>query len=272
MDIKHLLASSPLDPLSTDPPGQTGAPAPALRWAAFAAGIRHIGHQGPGFAYDNESPRHRVFLEPFELASRPVTCGEFLAFMLDGGYHRPELWLDEGWATVRDQGWEAPLYWRQEDSGDWTVFTLGGRRALDPSEPVAHVSYFEAEAYARWAGARLPTEFEWEAALTEAGDRPGGFLEGGRYHPAPGADVDAGLAQMQGDVWEWTGSAYLPYPGFEPAAGAVGEYNGKFMINQMVLRGGSCATPADHIRPTYRNFFPPEARWPFTGFRLARTG
>ena len=269
MDVKHLLSANPLQPAYSAAPGPPPPAAPALTWVSFPAGVREIGHSGAGFAYDNEGPRHRVFLEPFQLASRPVTCGDFLAFMADNGYGRPELWLDEGWAAVKAQGWQAPQYWRRGADGHWTVFTLTGRRPVNPAEPVGHVSYYEADAYARWAGARLPTEFEWETALAETGAAPGTFQEDGRLHPAPAPAGD--LSQMLGDVWEWTGSAYLPYPGFQPAAGAVGEYNGKFMINQMVLRGGSCATPADHIRPTYRNFFPTDARWPFAGFRLART-
>jgi ergothioneine biosynthesis protein EgtB len=269
MDLKHLLASNPLDPVYRETGHTSSRPAPAAEWLPFAAGIRHLGHPGPGFAYDNEGPRHRVFLEPFELASRPVTCGEFQAFIADGGYARPELWLDAGWAAVRAGGWESPQYWRQGPDREWTLFTLGGRRPVDPDEPVCHVSYYEADAYARWAGARLPTEAEWEAAANERENPAGGFLDSGRLHPAPAPEP--GLSQMFGDVWEWTASAYLPYPGFRPAAGAVGEYNGKFMVDQMVLRGGSCATPADHIRPTYRNFFPSDARWPFTGLRLARS-
>ena len=271
MDLKHLLSTNPLDPAYTTPVDPVQGPAAAKQWVRFSEGLRRIGHGGSDFAYDNESPSHRVFLEAFELASRPVTCGEFQAFMADGGYQRPELWLDEGWAAVSANAWQAPQYWRPETGGQWSVFTLSGRRPVNPAEPVTHVSYYEAEAFARWAAARLPTEFEWEAALTEANDQPGTFLDAGRCHPAPAGPGGDGLRQMQGDVWEWTASAYLPYPGFQPAAGAVGEYNGKFMVNQMVLRGGSCATPADHIRPTYRNFFPADARWPFTGFRLAQS-
>jgi ergothioneine biosynthesis protein EgtB len=271
MDLKHLLSTNPLEPAYAAPADPIRGAAASRHWIGFPEGIRRIGHSGPDFAYDNETPSHRVFLEAFEMASQPVTCGEYMAFMADGGYQRPELWLDEGWAAVKGNGWQAPQYWRPDANGVWSVFTLGGRRPIDPAEPVAHVSYYEADAYARWAGARLPTEFEWEAALAEAGDQPGTFLESGRCHPAAAGPDGNGLRQMQGDIWEWTASAYLPYPGFQPAAGAVGEYNGKFMVNQMVLRGGSCATPADHIRPTYRNFFPADARWPFTGFRLART-
>ncbi|HKJ70616.1 MAG TPA: ergothioneine biosynthesis protein EgtB [Gammaproteobacteria bacterium] len=273
MDVKHLLSTNPLEPAYAPIRAASSGPgtAPAMAWHPFPEGVREIGHSGGGFAFDNEAPRHRVFLEPFRLASRPVTCGEFQAFIADGGYRRPELWLDEGWATVRERGWEAPQYWRRNSSGGWELFTLTGRRPLDPAEPVCHLSYFEAEAYARWADARLPSESEWEVAQTEAGGTDGPFQEDGRLHPQAPARSGEGLSQMLGGLWEWTASAYLPYPGFEPAGGAVGEYNGKFMVNQMVLRGGSCATPADHIRPTYRNFFPPDARWPFTGLRLART-
>jgi ergothioneine biosynthesis protein EgtB len=224
--------------------------------------LGQIGHRGDGFAFDNEGPPHAVHLEPFAIADRLVTCGEWQKFMADGGYQRAELWLSDGWAAVQANGWDAPLYWR-EDGDDWTVFTLLGRRPVDPHEPVSHVSYYEADAFARWAGARLPTEFEWEAL---AADRPlqGQFLDPQWPHPRP--QVQPALF---GGLWAWTSSAYLPYPRFRPAEGAVGEYNGKFMVNQHVLRGGACVTSADHFRVTYRNFFPPAARWPFTGVRLA---
>jgi ergothioneine biosynthesis protein EgtB len=207
-----------------------------------------------------------VYVNGFEIASRPVTGGEFLRFVGDGGYDRPELWLSDGWAARQRHGWTAPLYWHRDGpDSEWLVFTLHGERPFDPTEPVCHVNYYEADAYARWAGARLPTEFEWEVG---AGGREvvGNFLDSERLHPAP----DAGDGQWFGDVWEWTASPYVAYPGYRPAAGALGEYNGKFMCNQMVLRGGSCATPAGHVRPTYRNFFPPDARWQFSGLRLAR--
>jgi ergothioneine biosynthesis protein EgtB len=233
----------------------------------FAGGVHEIGYAGDGFAYDNEGPRHREFLESFELADRLVTNGEYLAFMEHDGYRRPELWLSMGWATVQENGWTEPYYWERRD-GLWMLFTLGGMREVGPAEPVCHLSYFEADAFARWAGARLPTEAEWEVAAASAPVR-GNFVEEGRFHPSA-APADAGLRQMYGDVWEWTASPYTPYPGFRPAAGAVGEYNGKFMCNQLVLRGGSCATSRSHIRPTYRNFFPPDATWQFTGVRLAR--
>jgi ergothioneine biosynthesis protein EgtB len=233
-------------------------------------GIAWIGHEGSDFAFDNEKPRHREFVPSFRLASRLVTNGEFLAFMQDGGYDRPEFWLSLGWATVQQEGWRAPLYWENHD-GNWSEFTLSGFRPVDPAEPVTHISYFEADAYARWAGMRLPTEAEWEVAAASV-PMQGNFVERGRYHPAPPdlSHAHGGLRQMFGDVWEWTQSSYSPYPGFRAAPGALGEYNGKFMCNQYVLRGGSCATSQTHIRPTYRNFFPPEARWQFSGVRLAQ--
>jgi ergothioneine biosynthesis protein EgtB len=267
-DIKHVFSVNPLRPVYREAEGRApaGAP-PPLAWIAFEGGVHEIGHAGGGFAYDNESPRHREFLEPFELASRPATCGEYLEFMADGGYRRPELWLSLGWAAVEENGWEEPFYWERRN-GRYTLFTLGGTREVDPAEPVCHLSYFEADAFARWAGARLPTEAEWEVAAAGLPVR-GNLVEERRHHPAPAAH-GPGLQQMYGDVWEWTASPYTPYPGFRPVAGTLGEYNGKFMCNQYVLRGGSCATPGSHIRSTYRNFFPPEAAWQFTGVRLAR--
>jgi ergothioneine biosynthesis protein EgtB len=268
-DVKHLLSRNPLEPTYRSLP-QPAPVAPARsRWLACPGGLVDIGHDGRGFAFDNEGPRHRVFLEPYELASHPVSHADFAAFVADAGYHRPELWLSLGWDTVTAQRWTAPLYWELRD-GVWTTFTLHGRVPIDPAAPVTHVSFFEADAYARWAGARLPTEFEWEAAAAGA-PVEGNFADTGALHPrSPSAPAAQRLAQLYGDSWEWTGSAYLPYPGFAPAPGAVGEYNGKFMCNQFVLRGGSCATPAGHVRATYRNFFPPEARWQFSGLRLAR--
>jgi ergothioneine biosynthesis protein EgtB len=263
MDIKHVLSRNPMRPSyrpSRDGP-RAGRAAP-VTWLEHPGGVVEVGHQGDGFAFDNESPRHPVLLMPFAVGSRPVTCGEWLAFVDDGGYRRPDLWLSDGWSTVQAEGWVAPLYWSRDGDG-WEVFTLAGPRLVDSGEPVCHVSHYEADAFARWAGARLPTESEWEVALGEAVPATRGF-DLDRVHPV--AADGLGL----GEVWEWTGSAYLPYPGFRPAAGAVGEYNGKFMSNQHVLRGGCCATPAGHTRPTYRNFFPPAARWPFTGVRLAR--
>jgi ergothioneine biosynthesis protein EgtB len=264
-DLKHVLSRSPLYPVYRDRRQEPGEISP-LGWKPFAEGLYEIGHEGPGFAFDNEGPRHRVFLEGFRIADRLVTNGEFRKFMEDDGYARPDLWLSDGWAVRAAEDWQAPLYWTLEDGG-WREFTLSGLRDLDPVEPVCHVSHSEADAYARWAGARLPTEAEWEVA---AADEPtaGGFLESGRFHPAP-ADLRPGLRQLYGEAWQWTQSAYLPYPGYRPPEGALGEYNGKFMSGQMVLRGASCATPASHARPTYRNFFPPAARWQFLGIRLA---
>jgi len=256
-DVKHLFSRNPLLPayLEKALPAADAAPA---GWRAFPAGVREIGHAGGGFAFDNEEPRHRVFVGGYRLADRLVTNAEYRAFVEDGGYRRPELWLAEGWDACSAQGWSAPLYWR--DGGE---FTLHGLRPLEPAAPVVHVSYFEADAYARWAHARLPTEAEWEVA---AQDQPlaGNFLDSGRLHPL------GGRSPAFGDAWQWTSSSYAAYPGFRAASGAVGEYNGKFMVNQYVLRGGSCATPASHVRATYRNFFPAASRWQFSGIRLAR--
>jgi ergothioneine biosynthesis protein EgtB len=233
-------------------------------WRPVAGGVVDIGHDGVGFAFDNEGPRHRVLVEPFDIAERAVTNADWHAFMDDGGYRRPELWLSDGWATAQAESWQAPAYWRLDD-GTWTTFTLSGRRPVASGEPVCHVSFYEADAFARWAGARLPTEHEWETAAAAVADRRGQLLDPDRCHP--------GLAghAMIGDVWEWTASAYLPYPGFRPVAGAVGEYNGKFMCDQHVLRGASAATPVGHERLTYRNFFPARSRWAFSGLRLARS-
>ena len=270
-DVKHAFAQNPLRPAyRPEPPRRAGAPAPALSWLERPAGVHALGAAGAGFTFDTERPRHPVAVPAHALASRPVTAGEWLAFMEDGGYRRPELWMSDGWAAAARQGWCAPLYWL-EDGGRWDQFTLGGVRPVDEAEPVAHVSWFEADAYSRWVGARLPTEAEWELAAAAAAP-DGTFLEDGRLHPAalrPREGV-SGPRQLLGDVWEWTASAYAPYPGFKPLGGALGEYNGKFMVSQLVLRGGSCATPRSHIRPTYRNFFYPDARWQFTGVRLAR--
>jgi ergothioneine biosynthesis protein EgtB len=266
-DIKFVFGSNPLRAAYRELAAEPMALAPPQRWLEFEGGIQAVGYEGTGFCFDNELERHDVLLRPFRLASRPVTNSEYLQFMADRGYSRPELWLSEGWDAVRAQGWEAPLYWERKQDG-WQVLTLAGIQAVEPSEPVCHVSFYEADAYARWAGARLPTEFEWEVA---AAGQPveGNFLESERFHPAPAEGTHA-LGQIFGDVWEWTASPYVAYPGFRPADGALGEYNGKFMSSQMVLRGGSCATPQSHIRASYRNFFPPGARWQFAGIRLAQ--
>ncbi len=239
-----------------------------LQFHEFPGGLHHVGHAADGFCFDNELPRHRVWLEPFRLAERLITCDEFAAFMADSGYRRPELWLSAGWDAVRANGWRAPLYWTESED-TWRIFTLRGEPPLEQlaDAPVSHVSYFEADAYARWAGRRLPTEFEWEVAA-EKPTITGNLLDSEQLRPLSAVGGD-GLGQMWGDCWEWTASAYLGYPGFQPVGGALGEYNGKFMSGQMVLRGGSCATPAAHIRPSYRNFFPPETRWQFSGIRLA---
>jgi ergothioneine biosynthesis protein EgtB len=269
-DIKHVFWTNPTRPAYLPRPASAAAATavPAARWHAVPGGIYEVGFAGAGFAFDNEGPRHRVLTEGFSLASRLTTNGEWLAFMEGGGYRRPDLWLSAGWATVQAERWQAPLYWERGPDG-WTEFTLAGSRPLDPHEPVCHVSFFEADAFARWAGHRLPLESEWEIA---AGAAPveGGFVEGGRFHPAPLADgVGGPLAQLYGEVWQWTASPYVGYPGFAAAPGAIGEYNGKFMCDQWVLRGASCATSRTHARPSYRNFFPADARWQFSGVRLA---
>jgi ergothioneine biosynthesis protein EgtB len=277
-DAKHALGSNPLFPayLARDPGRAPGAVARPLGWIAHEGGLVEIGHGGPGpagepFAFDNESPRHAVFLRPFRLADRLVTCAEYGAFIADGGYRRPELWLSDGWALAQAQGWSGPLYWTAHD-GSPAEFTLAGLRPLDDAAPVAHVSFYEADAYARWAGARLPTEAEWEVVATAAGLDldAANLLETGVLHPRAPAAAARRPPQLFGDVWQWTQSPYVPYPGFHPAEGALGEYNGKFMCNQLVLRGGSCFTPRAHIRPSYRNFFPPGARWQMAGIRLGR--
>ena len=269
-DVKHMLSRNPLKPVYRKPWPLTPVKAREPRWIALEAGLYEIGHAGEGFAFDNETPRHRVWLDAFEIASHPVTNGDFMAFIEDGGYRRPELWLSAGWDAVRAQGWQAPMYWESRGGG-WHAFTLHGEAPVDPHAPVCHVTFYEADAFARWAGARLPTEAEWEVAASGA-PLEGNFVESGALHPLAlrEAPAENALAQLFGDVWEWTRSDYAPYPGYRPAEGAVGEYNGKFMSGQYVLRGGSCATPASHVRATYRNFFPPEARWQFSGVRLAR--
>jgi ergothioneine biosynthesis protein EgtB len=270
MDIKHVLSLNPLDPVYAPAPPPVPRNAPVEeRFVAFDGGLRQIGHDGTEFAFDNEGPRHKLWLEPFRLASRLVTNGAYRAFIEDGGYRRAELWLSDGWTTVKSEDWEAPLYWRR-DGAAWTIFTLAGRRALDDDEPVCHVSYYEADAFARWAGKRLPTEAEWEIAAAETGVAlTGNLMDRGVLHARP-AEASAGpLQQMIGDVWEWTASPYMPYPGYRPPDGTIGEYNGKFMANQMVLRGGAAVTPPGHVRITYRNFFYPASRWAFGGIRLA---
>ena len=269
-DLKHAFAGNPLRPIYRDREPTPATPAVPPTWTEHAEGVRWVGHAGPGYSFDNEGPRHRQFVGAFRLADRLTTNAEYLAFMADGGYARPEFWLSDGWAARGRLGWTAPLYWEHRD-GRWQAMTLAGMVDVAPNEPVTHVSFYEADAFARWADARLATEAEWELA---AADRPivGNFAESGRHHPAPlvAAELATGPAQIFGDCWEWTASPYSPYPGYRPAAGALGEYNGKFMCNTMVLRGGSCATPQGHIRATYRNFFGPEARWQFTGIRLAQ--
>jgi ergothioneine biosynthesis protein EgtB len=283
-DLKHLFSRNPMRPAYRQRAVRMSPPAAALSWIHVEEGVYEIGHAGPAFAYDNEGPRHRELVQSCEIADRLITNAEYAEFIEDGGYRRPELWLSEGWATVRENAWCGPLYWEQQDRA-WRVFTLAGMQPVNSGEPVCHVSFFEADAFARWKGARLPTEFQWEAACQRV-PFEGNFAESEEFHPIPLAtqnELDAGarilsrtpagpqpLTQMFGDVWEWTASPYIGYPGYRPPEGAVGEYNGKFMCNQYVLRGGSCATPQSHIRRTYRNFFPPAARWQFTGLRLAR--
>jgi len=266
-DLKHGLSQNPMQPVYRKAAPPTADAATALGWHGFEEGLRTIGHSGDAFAFDNERPEHRVFVARFELASRTVTNGEYLEFVEDGGYRRPELWLSDGWATVQRDHWQSPLYW-YEDSDGWHAFTLSGPQPVRPEDPVCHVSYFEADAYARWAGARLPTEAEWETAAS--GPIDGNFVESGCLEPRPSPAANGTPAALFGDVWEWTASPYVPYPGFRPLAGSLAEYNGKFMSNQLVLRGGSCATPQSHLRATYRNFFYPDARWQFSGIRLAR--
>jgi len=274
-DVKHLFSLNPMRPVfkELEKPALTSVEAPKLKttipddWIEAPGGIRKVGFEGAGFSFDNEGPRHRVYLQDYRLRSKLVTNAEYLEFMASDGYNRPELWLAEGWNFIQLRKWTAPLYWEFRDS-KWWMMTLTGPRRVESAndEPVTHISFYEADAFARWKGFRLPTEFEWEATAESKPIR-GNFLESSLYHPQPARESD----QFFGDVWEWTSSAYLPYPGYRPLEGPLGEYNGKFMSNQMVLRGGSCVTPADHIRSTYRNFLPPESRWQFTGIRLGET-
>jgi ergothioneine biosynthesis protein EgtB len=271
-DVKHLFSQNALGPAYRPPLPPTRASTEALGWMEVGEGIYSIGYSGDGFSFDNERPAHRVFLEPFGIADRLITNGEYREFIEDGGYRRPELWLDRGWATVEREGWQAPLYWRG-GPGDYSEFTLAGERELCDAEPVAHVSFIEADAFARWAGARLPSEAEWEVVCGERAVS-GNFVESGRLHPAAAVRDDEtgsdGLRQLFGDLWEWTGSSYSAYPGYRPDPGTLGEYNGKFMCDQLVLRGGSCASPRSHLRSSYRNFFYAPDRWQFSGIRLAK--
>ena len=268
MDIKHVLSRNPMRPVAY-PECDSGAAAGVEQgWLEVGSGVREVGADGSSFAFDNEMSRHRVLLQPFRIARRLITNGEWLEFMADGGYERPELWLSDGWARVRQEDWRAPLYWI--DDGDWHEHTLNGTRPVREDEPVVHVSHYEADAFATWAGARLPTEFEWEIAAAAHAAAPARDDSSIRsHHPLAAQESGDAMLQAFDTCWQWTSSAYLPYPGFRVADGAVGEYNGKFMSNQMVLRGGACVTPLGHARHTYRNFFPPHSRWMFSGVRLA---
>ncbi len=268
-DIKYNLGNNPLKPKYLDVARLDATPASLVKWHEFSGGLIEIGARNNSwFVFDNETPRHKVFLEPFKLATRAVSNGEYLAFMEDDGYKRHELWLSDGWTHLSSlkKRWDSPLYWRR-DGNAWLEYNLTGEREVDPQAPLCHVSGYEADAFARWAGARLPSEMEWEAAVATL-PLSGNFLESKYYQPT--VQCGKGLVGFFGDVWEWTSTGYGPYPGFKPFAGALGEYNGKFMANQLVLRGGSCATPSSHIRPTYRNFFYPKDRWQFSGLRLAQ--
>lgn len=270
-DIKHVLSENPLFPTykkSNENKKSKGAA--EHKWVEFEGGIHTIGNEGDSFGYDNEFPLHKTYVEPFSLSSGLVTNGEFMEFINDGGYSKAELWLSDGWNTVTSNSWEAPLYWIKNGKR-WDIFTMGGLKKIDLSQPVCHLSFYEAEAFARWAGGRLPSEFEWEIA-SKGQNIEGNFVDNGNFHPVAAASSNGTIRQMYGDVWEWTRSPYTPYPGYNPPPGALGEYNGKFMCNQIVLRGGSCATSKSHIRNSYRNFFPPDSRWQFMGLRLAKDG
>ena len=267
-DIKHVFSINPLYPVYLDIDDKKINNLPSIKWIPFEEGVYQIGHDENGFSYDNETPRHKVYVEPFLLASRLITNGEYIKFIEDEGYNRPELWLSDGAAAVAAENWKTPIYWKKVDN-EWWNFKLTGFRKVNPDEPVCHVSFYEADAFARWAGGRLPTEAEWEIAVSDT-EINGNFVENRNFHPVPVQDENNELKQMYGDVWEWTRSSYSPYPGYKTLPGALGEYNGKFMSSQMVLRGGSCATSNTHIRKTYRNFFPPNARWQFMGIRLAK--
>lgn len=269
-DILHIFSQNPIKPIYRGVKSESNKNVLPLEWLTYPGGVFWMGYEGNGFGYDNEFPRHKLLLEPFQIANRLVTNGEYIEFMEDGGYTRPEFWLSDGWDHVRIHQWRAPLYWDKQE-GLWHAMTLGGFREVEKSQPVCHVSFYEADAFARWSGKKLPTEAEWEAAARDC-KMEGNFLENGQFHPAAlEQHISAPVAsQMFGDVWEWTNSPYTAYPGYRPASGALGEYNAKFMCNQMVLRGGSCVTPRTHIRESYRNFFYPSSRWQFSGIRLAR--
>jgi ergothioneine biosynthesis protein EgtB len=270
-DLKYMFAQNPLYPIYQETDRPQLKDLPAVNWVHFDEGVYEIGHLGDEFGYDNEFPNHKTYIHDFAIADRLVTNGEYLEFLEDGGYKDPKWWLDEGFAAVENNEWDRPLYW-VERNGEWYHFTLSGLEKIDVNEPVTHVSYFEADAYARWKGCRLPTEHEWEVASKKESLK-GNFVESKHHHPACFSKNSRGkkIHQMFGDVWQWTQSSYAPYPGYKPFPGALGEYNGKFMVNQYVLRGGSCATSRSHIRKTYRNFFHTGARWQFSGIRLAKT-
>ncbi len=267
-DIKHVLSINPLHPVYFNQTKENKTEINPVKWIEFPPGNVEIGNEGNEFCYDNETPKHKTYIQPFAIADRLITNKDYMEFIEAGGYRETTLWLSDGWALAEAEKWKAPLYWEKKD-GDWFSFTLNGYKKVNPAEPLCHISYYEAEAFAAWKEMRLPTETEWELAAENI-KYEGNFVDDEKFHPVPLNNNEPGLKQMFGDVWEWTGSAYLPYPGFKPLPGALGEYNGKFMSGQMVLRGGSCATSKSHIRKTYRNFFPPYARWQFMGIRLVK--